>query len=339
MSDDEQTATEESETLPPVLRSAAHSFASPHLRSIAGLNSPLLKNINASMAALNSPLLKNINASMAALNSPLLKNINASIAPINTAAWFPQLKLIDPSAFGIDKVLAGFASNFFEQHRRQWDSVFESMRGLAERVFPPNWKGLNQPDLDVIELILLDEGIPLAWVPSQPILQAVFDSPNATARRLVLGRRWKGLTSDCEACLSEVSHADLRCHQPFAMDVVRAMRDGHASGAQALAANLLDSILRRNFDKDDFKAVTTNKKGGSRFDLDAYRIRVAFTLAPVWRAYAEYWESQGDPIPRAFGRHPSAHAVSTTQYSRINAVIGLMLVTSLLRLLDSELKR
>lgn len=44
--------------------------------------------------------------------------------------------------------------------------------------------------------------------------------------------------------------------------------------------------------------------------------------APIWRAYAEYWENQGDPIPRAFGRHPNAHAVSRTQYSRVNAVIS-----------------
>lgn len=273
------------------------------------------------------------------INSVLMKNIAASIAPINTAAWFPQLKLFDASAFGIDKVLSGFAFNFLDQHRRQWDSLFESMRGLAERVFPPNWQGLDQPDLTVIEAILLDDGIPLAWIPSQPILRAVFDAPDAAARRLVIRNRWKGLTSDCEACITDVSHAEVRCHLPFAMDIVRALRDGHTSAAQALAANLLDSILRRNFNKDDFKAVTTNRRGGSRFDLDTYRIRVAFTLAPVWRAYAEYWESQGDPIPRAFGRHPSAHAVSRTQYSRVNAVIGLMLVTSLLRLLDSELKR
>ena len=109
------------------------------------------------------------------------------------------------------------------------------------------------------------------------------------------------------------------------------LRAGHVSAAQALAANLLDSILRRNFDKQSFKSVTTNKKGGDRFDLDDYRGKAAFTLAPIWRAYAEYWENQGDPIPRAFGRHPSAHAVSRTQYSRVNAMIGLMLVTSLLK--------
>jgi hypothetical protein len=272
------------------------------------------------------------------INSALTKNVAASISPLNIPAWLPQLKLVDPSVFSGGKLLTGFAAGFFEQQRNQWDALFDSMRGLTERLFPPNWKGVNTPDLDVIEAILLDESIPLAWIPDQPILQAVFDAPDAAARRSLIGRRWKRLTSDCEASLGEVSHAELRCYQPFAVEAARALRDGHASASQALAANLLDSILRRNFSKDSFKTITSNRKG-SRFDLDAYRIRTAFTLAPVWRAYAEYWESQDDPVPRVFGRHPSAHAVSRTQYSRINAVVALMLITSLLRLLESELKR
>jgi hypothetical protein len=187
--------------------------------------------------------------------------------------------------------------------------------------------------------MLLDEGIPLAWVPDPKTLQALFDAPNAAKRRQIIGRRWRHIVSACEDALNEVDHPDLRCHQPFAADIVRALRDGHVSAAQALAANLLDSILRSNFEKDVFKIVTTNNKSGTRFDLDDYQARAAFTLAPIWRAYAEYWESQGDPIPRAFGRHPSAHAVSRTQYSRVNAVLALMLMTSLLKLLDRELGR
>jgi hypothetical protein len=184
---------------------------------------------------------------------------------------------------------------------------------------------------------LLDEGIPLAWVPASNSLQAIFDAPDAAARRRMLGRRWQRIAHDCEAAIDEVTHPELRIHTPFATDIADALHAGHAAAGQALAANLLDSILRRNFDKDSFRAVTTNKKGESKFDLDAHGVRVAFTLAPIWRAYLEYWEHRGDPIPRSFGRHPSAHAVSRTQHSRINAVIGLMLVASLLRMLDEEL--
>lgn len=298
------------------------------------------------------------------LYAPMLKNLTAGLTPLNTANLFPHIKItnqllpqltmpilgIDPANLGIGTGLTeiirkqqeatfGPIAALLAQQHKQWDSLFASLRSLAETFFPPNWKGVEHPEFDVIETILLDDGIPLAWVPAQAVLQAVFDAPDAATRRQVIGRRWKRIVSNCEDVLGEVGHVSLQHHQPFATDIVCALRDGHVPAAQALAANLLDSILRRNFSNDSFKMVTRNKKGGARFDLDDYQARAAFTLAPIWRAYAEYWESQGDPIPRIFGRHPSAHAVSRAQYSRVNAVVALMLVTSLLRLLDWELTR
>ncbi|MGH3401316.1 MAG: hypothetical protein ACRDRJ_02185 [Streptosporangiaceae bacterium] len=295
------------------------------------------------------------------LQSSIARNLTVGFTPPNISNWFPQITMpdflqhlpmptlgIDPAALNTAKyfgdiiqaqqisITAPFAE-LLEQQHKQWGSLFESLHRLAERFFPPNWQGVEHPDFDTIEVILVDEGIPLAWIPCPETLQALLDASDARGRRKIIGRRWKGIVSDCEEVLDEVSHPALQCHHPFAMDTVTALRDGHVSAAQALAANLLDSILRRNFDKHDFKDVTTNKKNGNRFDLDAYQARAAFTLAPVWRAYAEYWQSQGDPIPRTFGRHPSAHAVSRMQYSRVNAVVAVMLVTSLLCLLDAEL--
>jgi hypothetical protein len=50
-----------------------------------------------------------------------------------------------------------------------------------------------------------------------------------------------------------------------------------------LAANLLDSIMGRHMDKSRRADLTRNelKKNGKRFDIDAYKIRVAVTFAPV----------------------------------------------------------
>jgi hypothetical protein len=127
----------------------------------------------------------------------------------------------------------------------------------------------------------------------------------------------------------------------FALDVVRALRDGHVNAAQALAANLLDSLMRKHFDNASRVKLTKNdfKKKGVKFNLEDYKIRVAFTFAPVWYAHAKYRVEDGDPIPRTFGRHSSAHGVSRAQYSRINAIYGLMLVTSALKFFDIELAR
>jgi hypothetical protein len=280
-----------------------------------------------------------------------------NLPKIDTSAWFPsvqivnallpQLNLIMPV---IDSALRGFTNSwsesitgilgvFWEQHRQQWDELFAGIPKLFGRLLPPNWEEVKIPSVELLETILLDEGIPLAWVPSQELLIAILDAPDGAARRRIIGSRWRRMVSDCEASLAEVSSEDLQRHCVFASDIVRALRDGHQAAAQALAANLLDSIIRQNVDLTLKKTVTATGNKRIRIDLDDYRIKTAFTMAPIWRAYEEYWEHKGDPIPRMFGRHPSAHAVSRTQYSRVNAVIGLMLVTSVLRLLDDGIGR
>jgi hypothetical protein len=235
--------------------------------------------------------------------------------------------------------ITGILDTFWEQHRKQWEGLFAGAHKLFEGLLPPNWKGMMIPSVELLETILLDEGIPLAWVPSQEILSAMLDAPDGVARRRIIGSRWRRVVSDCEASLAEVSSQDLQPYCVFASNIVRALRDGHQAAAQALAANLLDSIIRQNVDLTLKKTVTATGNKRIRIDLDDYQMKASFTMAPIWRAYEEYWESKGDPIQRVFGRHPSAHAVSRIQYSRVNAVIALMLVTSLLKLLDDGIGR
>jgi hypothetical protein len=276
---------------------------------------------------------------------------------IDAAAWFPSAQLVDallpqlklalqPVNAALEDFAKSFADSitgplntFLEQHRSDWQSLFEGVRKAVETWLPPNWQGVHLPSDHLIETILLDEGIPLAWVPSAELLTALLGAPDGAARRRIIGRRWRRLVSDCEAALAEMTSNDLHGHCVFASDIVRALREGHEAAAQALAANLLDSIIRHNVDLTLKQVVSATGRNRTRMDLDDYQLKAALALAPIWRAYEEFWEHKGDPVPRVFGRHPSAHAVSRMQYSRVNAVIALMLVTSLLRLLDEGIGR
>lgn len=276
---------------------------------------------------------------------------------IDTAAWFPSAQLVDallpqlqltlrPVNAALEEFAKSFSDSikaslntFLEQYRSNLQSLFDGVRKAVEAWLPPNWQGVHPPSGHLIETILLDEGIPLAWVPSAELLTALLGAPDGAARRRIIGRRWRRLVSDCEAALTEVTSNDLHGHCVFASDIVRALREGHEAAAQALAANLLDSIIRHNVDLTLKQVVSVTGRKRKRMDLDDYQIKAALALAPIWRAYEEFWEHKGDPIPRVFGRHPSAHAVSRVQYSRVNAVIALMLVTSLLRLLDEGIGR
>ena len=108
--------------------------------------------------------------------------------------------------------------------------------------------------------------------------------------------------------------------------------DGHPEGAQALAANLLDTMLRETLDKSSFGQVTNQR---DRLSIDDLPLRAAAVFGGIWGSHTEFRSWRGDAIPRGFSRHGSVHAVSQIQYSRINALIALMHVTSYIMLLDS----
>jgi hypothetical protein len=121
-------------------------------------------------------------------------------------------------------------------------------------------------------------------------------------------------------------------YQQFALPIVEMLEDGHPEGAQALAANLLDTMLRETLTSADHKRMTGQK---NRLSIDDLPMRAAMVFGGIWGAHTEFWQSRGDAIPRQFSRHGSAHAVSRRQYSRINALVALMHVTAYIMLIDS----
>jgi hypothetical protein len=222
---------------------------------------------------------------------------------------------------------------------KQWQEIFRSLQDLAKAIYPENWTGVDPPSVEQLEVILVDEGIPLMWVPGPSVVQALLEAEDARSRRRIIGRRWMRIINDCEAVIGGIANSELQHERSFALDCVRAIRGGHSSAAQALAANLLDTALC-HLEKDDRVQFTDNKfkQNGVRFNLDDYTVRAALTFAPVWSAHSRFFVNRGDSIPRRFGRHPSVHAVSKSQYTRINAVIAVMLVASVLKFFDVELR-
>ncbi|HEX6525471.1 MAG TPA: hypothetical protein VF070_36495, partial [Streptosporangiaceae bacterium] len=67
-----------------------------------------------------------------------------------------------------------------------------------------------------------------------------------------------------------------------------------------------------------------------------FSVRKYIALGPIWQAYQSYYPDNGDRVPRTFNRHATAHTVGSQQYSRRNAIQGLMLVCGLLKFLDGQ---
>jgi hypothetical protein len=295
--------------------------------------------------------------------SAVIKNMQLNLAPalrIALPEWplmaknIPAIEAMQRSVFdsagfaqlvaSIPRVDAKFLQNtagfarIVQAQQKQIAKILQAALPLLDGMFPPNWKGVDGIKTELVELIVLDEGIPLVAVPRAETVQLLIDAPDTQTRRSIIGRRWRSITTDCETSLSHYRRADVADLIGFARKAVAALRGGHPEAAQALSANLLDSLARQYFNAD-LKVITKAHRKGQRFEIDDYTIRVAFAIAPIWAAYREFWPSNGDPVPRGFARHASAHAVSTAQYSRINTVIALMLVTSLLWVLEDQDRR
>ena len=110
------------------------------------------------------------------------------------------------------------------------------------RYFPPNWKGATYKD-QKMEQLLLDEGFALAYVPTAEILDALLDTRSVDERRKVVLQKSEDIARACSELLSSLDNPRLQENVSFAKCITAAFLAGHVEAAQALAANLIDTML------------------------------------------------------------------------------------------------
>lgn len=306
-------------------------------RRVAATLAPHLRQAQAAIAASQNDAVKRVAAQVISPGyQRWLKNMNEVVAPalrLNYSTLFPKLELMQaPVANQMLPAIELIQHN----QRDQFAQLLATVRRAFESSLPPNWPTDGALIPAVLEALLLDEGLALAWVPPEPIVRRLFDAGSPAERRQIIGRRWKSIGAACVAELDQVDEPRLAGHVRFAQKAATSLLAGAPEPSQALSANLLDSILRAEFDESSRVEITGQKV---RLDIEEYPLRVAIVLAGIWGSHGQFHSSNGDAIPRRYTRHGSAHGVSGRQYSRVNAVIALMHVVALLRLLDTDLRR
>lgn len=197
---------------------------------------------------------------------------------------------------------------------------------------PTNWRGVNV-DVDEIEedvLQILAEGIPLAWVPDKRVIGLLLDAPDAQARRRIISNNHRGIT---RTCLALAGSLPLRGRPLFLADMVaravHAFQDGHVESAQALATNVLDTLIT------GYSRVALGRSKGAMLNPEyskklseerSWRLQLA--LGPSFTLMRG--EHTVHERHNGFHRNATAHAVTSHQYSRINAVLAIMNATSVL---------
>lgn len=272
-------------------------------------------------------------ADLAQVTTPKFNLLKIELPPlrIDYQSLFPNLEKLN------QQILAQLAPTFAAFHdiqREQFAHAFVNLAKLADTLWPPNWQGAGDPAEDLLERMLLDEGLALAWVPPSDILGRLFVAETSQQRRRIIGSNWKRIIEAARTELDQVTAPRLKQHIHFARRAADAVLAGNHPEGQALAANLLDTIMRGEFSSSDRQSITNQK---NRFDIEDYPVRLALVLGGIWGAHGEYWPDKGEQIPRRFSRHASAHGVSKRQYSRINATISLMHLTALLRVIQQDM--
>jgi hypothetical protein len=176
------------------------------------------------------------------------------------------------------------------------------------------------------------DGIPLAWVPRSDIVMALVHAEGIEERRAILANREADIIQDCFTCLDDIDALELAEFVANAREAARAFQDQHPKPAQAFATVVLDAALR------DLFATPSFSYGGIRHQLAGVwdnaplrHMRSALVLAAIPGALEQFWPHRGDPVPVRFNRHASSHTLHVGQFTRTNALVAIMTITSLLR--------
>lgn len=137
------------------------------------------------------------------------------------------------------------------------------------------------------------------------------------------------LLDACDRLLGEVT-GGFSPLVPFASDAAGAIRAGHTASGQALAAALVTTILQAHMGYDTLReAAESLVQDPGEVASDMFRAALITSCIPP--VLGTFWPNRGDAVPDAYNRHASLHHVCDTQYTKVNALVAIMLVVALLR--------
>ena len=117
-----------------------------------------------------------------------------------------------------------------------------------------------------------------------------------------------------------------------------ALRSGHDAAGQALAFNLTDSLVRKLVNGQGYSAMT-KRFGGEFGEMSLAAMRLDAAILPFVASLVEWSPLSAKPEPVELSRHVSAHHASTRQYTRPNALLAVLLSSSVVRAVDDWVSR
>ena len=192
---------------------------------------------------------------------------------------------------------------------------------------PSNWDGIKMKDYGLLEQLLLDEGLALAWVVEPELLTQLISAESAFKRREMLVEHWEEIIDRCYRLLEAITLPALAEWRGFALNIAAALNSGHAETAQVLAVSLIETMLIKNF---GWKKKSKKMAKGKQSEMTPETIHRCMVYGGLRGVFSHFPPGDETKIPSKLSRHASAHAVSTAQYTLTNSLIAFMHVVAYL---------
>jgi hypothetical protein len=243
------------------------------------------------------------------------------------ATAFEQFQIAATPAFESLDRLAAFAERLGSSIEPFFAGIETLELNILREKGPDNWRDLHDTH-DLRQLLgLAEAGIPVTWVPRASILAELLEADPEERLNVLLAHRDE-ILSDCATVSAPTRTGPFAQQATFLGEAITAFNHGLHAAAQALAASVMDTLLRRAV-HEPVRRGYYNKVKDTVDSITFPELAWAVTHWPVLTALATF--NGEDAVPPMFNRHATAHAVNDIQYTTTNALVAVMLATSVLR--------
>jgi hypothetical protein len=219
---------------------------------------------------------------------------------------------------------------------------------------PVNWWGTGLKPEQLLPVA--EEGIPDAWLPSPAILKGLVDAKPGKRIALLMSHA-EEIVDNCRFLIGEcymISNTSFIDRKPLLLRALDTFEAGYYEAAMALAVNVAEGLalwasrlfvgvlpsIHGSIDAR-LKLIDHMRKhqkyGLAAKELDSgildhgMQVSRRALLSPIPRFFLHFDPDGGDAVPDTLSRHAVAHRPTVEHYSQENALLAIMLATSLIR--------
>lgn len=214
---------------------------------------------------------------------------------------------------------------------------------------PENWWGTGLRPEELLP-IAEGEGIPTAWVPPPTVLQALVAAPRS--ERLAVLNSFQGtIIRQCEFLIDQCGDPPLSDNRVLLGRALAAFEAGYHEAAMALAVAVGESLAlwacklrggifasesaRKTWEearkKHPYSLARHEVAAVGPSQLKGFEVLRRALIGPIPRFFSPFYPSKDMPIPDTVSRHMTVHQPTVEHLSKTNALLAIMLSTSLLR--------